>query len=146
MHRSRSALPIPNGTGGSGPSFIGSAGDQGGTATVNSGSAISGGTDGATPMVQVAETDFLKRDYGVDLYNAYANDKVDITYTAGLDGANIKAFKILILRAAAREMQNMYDDTVGLKDLTTRNIAPLETGFTERELASIRRYRRVRVS
>tara|TARA_Y100000361_G_scaffold59002_1_gene51593 strand:- start:2383 stop:3372 length:990 start_codon:yes stop_codon:yes gene_type:complete len=137
---------LPNGTGGSGPSFIGSAGDQGGTATVNSGSAISGGTDGATAMVQVAETDFLKRDYGVDLYNAYANDKVDITYTAGLDGANIKAFKILILRAAAREMQNMYDDTVGLKDLTTRNIAPLETGFTERELASIRRYRRVRVS
>ena len=80
------------------------------------------------------------------MYNAYANDQIDITYTAGLDGANIKAFKILILRAAAREMQNMYDDTVGLKDLNTRDIAPLETGFTERELASIKRYRRVRVS
>tara|TARA_B100000287_G_scaffold38116_2_gene34960 strand:- start:6668 stop:7657 length:990 start_codon:yes stop_codon:yes gene_type:complete len=137
---------IPNGTGGSGPSFTGSSGDQGGTATVNSGSALSGGTDGATAVAQVAETDYIKRKYGVDLYNAYANDTINITYTAGLDGANIKAFKILILRAAAREMQNMYDDTVGLKDLTTRDIAPLETGFTERELASIKRYRRVRVS
>jgi len=137
---------LPNGTGGSGPSFTGSSGDQGGTATVNSGSSISGGTDGATATTQVAETDYIKRDYGVDLYNAYANDKIDITYTAGIDGANIKVFKILMLRAAAREMQNMYDDTVGLKDLTTRNIAPLETGFTERELAGIRRYRRVRIS
>ena len=51
-----------------------------------------------------------------------------------------------MLRAAAREMQNMYDDTVGLKDLTTRNIAPMETGFTDRELAGIRKYRRVRIS
>ena len=41
---------IPNGTGGSGPSFIGSAGDQGGTATVNSASSISGGTDGGTAV------------------------------------------------------------------------------------------------
>jgi hypothetical protein len=137
---------IPNGTGGSGPSFTGSAGDQGGTATVNSSSSISGGTDGGTATAQVAETDYVQREYGVDMYNAYANDKINITYTAGLDGANIKAFKILLLRAAAREMQNMYDDTVGLKDLTTRNIAPMETGFTERELAGIRKYRRVRIS
>ena len=69
-----------------------------------------------------------------------------MTYTAGLDGANIKLFKTLMLRAATREMQNMHDDVVGLKDLTTRNVAPLETGFSDRELFSIRRYRRVRVS
>ena len=55
-------------------------------------------------------------------------------------------FKSLMLRAATREVQNMHDDTVGLKDLTTRNVAPLETGFSERELQSIKRYRRVRVS
>lgn len=107
---------------------------------------VTAATETATPIVQVAERDYIKRDYGVDLFNAYANDRIDITYTAGLDGANIKSFKILILRAAAREMQNMYDDTVGLKDLTTRNIAPLETGFTERELLSVKKYKRVRVS
>ena len=107
---------------------------------------ITSATPGAVPRVQVAERDYVQRDFGLDMFNAYANDKIDITYTAGLDGANIKVFKIVILRAAAREMQNMYDDTVGLKDLTTRNIAPLETGFTDRELASVKQYKRVRVS
>lgn len=101
---------------------------------------------GATPTAQVAERDYVVRDYGVDLFNAFANDSISITYTAGLDGENIKAFKLLMLRAATREMQNMHDDVVGLKDLTTRNVAPLETGFTERELMSIKRYRRVRVA
>jgi len=107
---------------------------------------VTASTPNATPIVQNVERDYIPRTYGVDMYNAYANDQIDITYTAGLDGENIKVFKLLILRAAAREMQNMYDDTVGLKDLTTRNIAPLETGFTDRELASVRRHRRVRVS
>lgn len=100
----------------------------------------------ASVSVQTAEDDYIVRPYGVDLYNAGANDKIDITYTAGLDGASIKIFKLLMLRAAAREMQNMHDDVVGLKDLTTRNVAPLETGFSERELMSIKKYRRVRVS
>jgi hypothetical protein len=35
---------------------------------------------------------------------------------------------------------------VGLKELDTRNVAPLDTGFSERELQSIKRYRRVRVA
>jgi hypothetical protein len=30
--------------------------------------------------------------------------------------------------------------------LESRNVAPLETGFSDRELASIKRYKRVRVS
>lgn len=101
---------------------------------------------GATATAQVAERDYVTRDYGIDLFNAFANDRVTLTYTAGLEGANIKAFKILLLRAATREMQNMHDDVVGLKDLTTRNVAPLEIGFSERELQSIKRYRRVRVA
>lgn len=100
----------------------------------------------ATATDQVAERDYITRDYGIDLFNAFANDRVTVTYTAGLDGANIKVFKLLLLRAAAREMQNMHDDVVGLKDLTTRNVAPLETGFSERELMSIKKYRRVRVA
>lgn len=100
----------------------------------------------ATATAQVAERDYITRKYGLDLFNAYANDRVTVTYTAGLDGANIKLFKTLMLRAATREMQNMHDDVVGLKDLTTRNVAPMETGFSDRELFSIKRYRRVRVS
>ena len=100
---------------------------------------------GAVAVPRIENVDFIVRSYGVDLMNVYANELVTITYTAGLDGEAIKIFKLLLLRAATREMQNMHDDVVGLKDLTTRNVAPLETGFTDRELNSVRRYRRVRV-
>jgi hypothetical protein len=99
-----------------------------------------------SPVAQVNGRDYVVRSFGVELYRAYANDLVTIVYTGGLDGAEIKHFKILILRAATREMQNMHDDVVGIKDLETRNVAPLETGFTEMELNSVRRYRRRRVS
>ena len=54
-------------------------------------------------------------------------------------------FKLMILRAATREMQNMHDDVVGVKDLNSRNVAPLETGFLEKELNAIRRWRRRRI-
>lgn len=94
---------------------------------------------------QTAGTDYIVRRWGIDVFRAVANDTVTVTYTAGLDGANIKIFKSLILRAGTREMQNMHDDTVGVKDLTTRNVAPLQTGFTEEELRSIKRWRRHRV-
>jgi hypothetical protein len=52
----------------------------------------------------------------------------------------------MILRAAAREVQNMHDDVVGLKDLNTRNVAPLETGFLEKELAAMKSYKRRRIA
>jgi hypothetical protein len=107
---------------------------------------ITAASASAVASAQVAERDYIVRDFGIDLFNVIGNDRVTVTYTAGLDGANIKAFKLLMLRAATREMQNMHDDVVGLKDLTTRNVAPVETGFTERELMSIKRYRRVRVA
>ena len=92
------------------------------------------------------EKDYIVRRYGIDYFYGMANDVVTITYTAGLDGSTIPAFKLMILRAATREMQNMHDDVVGVKDLNTRNVAPLETGFTERELMALKRYRRVRVA
>lgn len=98
-----------------------------------------------TAVVQVEHRDFVVRKYGVDVYQAFANDRVVIDYTAGLNGSAIKAFKLLILRAATREMQNMHDDVVGIKDLETRNVAPLETGFMEKELMSMKRWRRVRI-
>ena len=102
-----------------------------------------------TETVGVEQTegnDYTVRRYGVDLYRAYANDEVTIEYTAGLNGNEIKVFKLLILRAATREMQNMHDDVVGIKDLETRNVAPLETGFTERELLSVKRWKRIRIA
>lgn len=98
-----------------------------------------------TGTAQVEGRDFTIRRYGVDVYRAFANDEVTITYTAGLDGSAIKVFKLMILRAATREMQNMHDDVVGVKDLNTRNTGPLVTGFLETELSSVRKYRRVRV-
>jgi hypothetical protein len=96
--------------------------------------------------VLVEESDYVVRRYGIDYFFGFSNDVVTVNYTAGLDGENIKMFKLMILRAATREMQNMHDDVVGVKDLNTRNVAPLETGFSDRELASVRKYRRVRVA
>jgi hypothetical protein len=90
--------------------------------------------------------DYIVRRFGIELFRGFANDTVAIEYQAGLDGDEIPFFKLLILRAATREMQNMHDDVVGVKDLNSRNVAPLETGFSDRELASVRKYRRVRVS
>lgn len=93
------------------------------------------------PVAQTENTDYVVRRWGIDLYNAMPNDTVTVSYTGGLDGSDINVFRLLILRAASREIQNMHDDTVGLKDLTTRNVAPLETGFTELELKSVKRWR-----
>jgi hypothetical protein len=92
------------------------------------------------------EIDYVVRRFGIDYFYALDGDTITITYTAGLDGANIPMFKLLILRAASREMQNMHDDVVGIKDITTRNVGPLVTGFLDTELASLRKYRRVRVA
>ena len=94
----------------------------------------------------VQEQDYVVRKFGVDLYYGYANDLITYTYTAGLAGGNIKMFKLMILRAATREMQNMHDDVVGVKDLNTRNVAPLEVGFLEKELMAVKRYRRRRIA
>lgn len=91
-------------------------------------------------------SNYSVRRYGIDIFNIVADDTVTVTYEAGLDGEAIPVFKLLILRAATREMQNMHDDVVGIKDLETRNVAPLETGFSERELLSVKKYKRSRVS
>lgn len=99
-----------------------------------------------TVYAQVADRDFIVRTYGIDLYTAYANDRVTVTYNAGYAGGNIKLFKIMILRAAAREVQNMHDDVVGIKDLSAREVALKETGFLEQELVAVKRWRRNRIA
>jgi hypothetical protein len=90
-------------------------------------------------------TDYIPQKYGLDVFNTYADDIVTVTYTGGLVGEDIPGIKLIILRAASREMQNMHDDVVGLKDLETRNVAPLQTGFLESELMTLKRYRKNRI-
>jgi hypothetical protein len=106
------------------------------------------GQSDASATTQTVGTDYVVRRYGVDMFTVQDNDIIVITYTAGLDAAsdNTAALKLVILRAASREVQNLHDDVVGMKDLTTRNVAPVETGFTENELTSVKRWRRVRVA
>ena len=111
-----------------------------GDAAGANGSYVSGGLATATG------NDYTVHRYGVELYRGFPNDVVSITYTGGLDGSAIKMFKLMILRAASREVQNMHDDVVGLKDLNTRNVAPLETGFLEKELMAMKSYKRRRIA
>lgn len=99
-----------------------------------------------TENTLVADRDYVVRDFGIDIPYVYADDKVTVTYQGGLGGASIPGLKLLILRAATREMQNMHDDVVGVKDLETRNVAPLQTGFLETELMTLKRYRKNRIS
>ena len=100
----------------------------------------------ATEDTLVEYTNYIVRRYGIDVYGSLPNDKITVTYTAGLVGANIPVLKLMILRAVAREMQNMHDDVVGIKDLAPRETTLAEIGFLEKELLAIKRYRRVRVS
>lgn len=90
--------------------------------------------------------DYVVHRFGIEYFYGYENDLVTVTYNAGIDGTAVPLFKLMILRAASREMQNMHDDVVGVKDLNTRNVGPLITGFLDTELASVRKYRRVRVA
>ena len=103
------------------------------------GSYTSGGIATATG------NDYVVHRYGLELFRGFSNDIVDVTYRGGLEGDEQEMFKLMILRAATREMQNMHDDVVGVKDLNSRNVAPLETGFLEKELMAMRRYRRRRI-
>ena len=93
-------------------------------------------------VTQTPGVDYTVRRWGVDLYKVNANDQVEVTYTAGLDGASIPFIKISILRAAARELINQIDDVVGIKDLQTRDIPRKETGFTVDEIEVFQRWKR----
>ena len=113
--------------------------------TVGDMSSSLGVTTDATGTATAVGNDYTVQRYGLEMYRGFPNDVVEVTYTGGLDGENLSLFKLFILRAATREMQNMNDDVVGVKDLNPRNVAPLETGFTEKELLALRRYRRRRI-
>lgn len=99
-------------------------------------------TPGATVTTLVEGSDFYVRNFGVEIPEATNSEILNIVYVAGLDGTTIASFKLQILRAATRELQNMHDDTVGMKDLETRNVAPVEIGFSDAELRSLKRHQR----
>ena len=105
-----------------------------------------GASASATEDTLAEYTNYIVRRYGIDVYGSLPNDKITVTYTAGLVGGSIPVLKLMILRAAAREMQNMHDDVVGIKDLDPRETTLAEIGFLEKELLAIKRYRRVRAS
>ena len=106
---------------------------------------LTGPEVGSTAQALNEGEHYIRRKHGIDIPRAYANDRINITYTAGIDGTNIPNMILTVLRAASRELQNNHDDVVGLKDLNTRNVAPLDTGFTEQELTRFKRYRRANV-
>jgi hypothetical protein len=56
----------------------------------------------------VVDDDYIVRRFGIDYFYALDGDIITVNYTAGLDGTAIPMFKLLILRAASREMQNMH--------------------------------------
>lgn len=86
--------------------------------------------------------DYVATRWGVDTWAAFQHDQIEVSYRAGLSGDNIPYLKLLILRAASREMQEQTDDVVGLKDLQTRDVRSETVGFTDRELAMVKRYKR----
>lgn len=92
------------------------------------------------------QVDYTVRRWGLDLYRVAANDRIEVTYTGGLDGAAIPFLKLSILRAAAREMLNQVDDVVGLKEMQTQQAAERATGFTEEEQRVLKRWKRRQVS
>lgn len=97
------------------------------------------------PFDLVHGTDWLHNEFGMYMYTINSADQIVVTYTAGIDGESLPYLKLVMLRAASREVQNLHDDVVGLKELSTRDVAPLEVGFSAAEIATIQRYKRKRI-
>lgn len=99
------------------------------------------------PQLQIGEEDFIMAPYGLDiLYGLSAFQTVVVNYTAGQVGPETRVFKLLIMRAASREISNLHDDNVGIQEYEARNVAPaLATGFSDKELLSVKRYKRQRI-
>lgn len=95
--------------------------------------------------VMTPNTTWKMTRWGLEIFDVLAFDTVEVTYTAGLDGAGIPFFKQVILRAASREMQNMVDDVMGLKDLNARQITIKEIGLTEPEKQALKRWKRKQI-
>lgn len=87
-------------------------------------------------------THYVVRKWGLDVWACGRNDTLEVTYTAGLEDNAI--IKLVILRVAAREMQNMTDDVLGLKDFQNRAATVAVIGLTDEDRRSLRRFKRKR--
>lgn len=99
-----------------------------------------------TPVVSIDAienwTGALTYEKGIGVYVASPYTDWSVTYTAGLDGSEIPGMKLAIMRVAKREVQNLHDDTLGVKDLQTDDVPPLSEGWTQDELWRFARYKR----
>lgn len=102
--------------------------------------------DGATAASLTVEEEYLVQEYGVDVYGAGANDEVWVHYTGGIDGPNLPYFRGLILKAATRIAQNMYDEAFSPKDLSARDAVPVDTSLMESELRTLQYYKKKRIA
>lgn len=108
--------------------------------------ASSTGSANPTETTLTENIDYVQRAFGFDLFFVISNfDTLNVTYRAGLNGPELKFFKLLILRAASREAQNLHDDNRGIQDLEAKGAAIQQTGFTEQELRSVKSYIRKRI-
>jgi hypothetical protein len=94
----------------------------------------------ATGHTLVDGTHYAVRRWGLDIWACGRNDRLNVTYTAGL--ADNAIVKLVVLRAAAREMQNMTDDVLGLKDFQNRAATVAEIGLTDADRKTLRRFKR----
>lgn len=97
----------------------------------------------ATSQVLEEGVRYIARRWGVDVYAVWAGDKVEVEYTAGIE-AN-PYIKQVAIRAAAREMQNMTDDVVGLKDFQNRQATIQEIGLTDAEKRGLDKFKHKRI-
>lgn len=97
-----------------------------------------GNPAGAFTLVE--GTHYVVRRWGMDVFACGRNDLLTVTYEAGL--ADNAVIKQVILRAAAREMQNMTDDVLGLKDFQNRSATVAEIGLTDADRKTLRRFKR----
>lgn len=100
----------------------------------------------ATTWTTLTEgTHYISTRWGIDLWNAFQYDLVNVVYNAGLDGANIPYLKLMVMRVAAREMQTRVDDVVGIKELQTNEAIPTAIGLSDDEKKTLRRWKRKQI-
>ena len=97
----------------------------------------------STEMVLDEGVRYISRKWGLEVFAVWSGDKIVVEYEAGIPvNPHIKQ---IALRAAAREMQNMTDDVVGLKDFQNRQATIQEIGLTQAEKMGMDKYRRKQI-
>jgi len=97
----------------------------------------------SSPQVLDEGVRYIVRKWGIDVFAVWSGDKVQVEYEAGIP---VNPYiKQVALRAAAREMQNMTDDVVGLKDFQNRQATIQEIGLTEAEKRGLDKFRRKQI-